>query len=470
MANEIQETILKGALDRDTRRFFYLIEKVKDEYFSGPHQDLWKIIQRVHDVTRELVDATTLEKILSRSKLPPERIVEVENLWRSLAERPPVTEVDFRSSVDILLQDHQTLILGEAFTDSLEILSRGKKDERTGLVMQGPEEALSHFRSQMAAFEGVSVEGMPEFDIREQELELLAEMHEVNTMGRLATGIVPLDEMTNGGLAPGELMFIVAASGVGKSITCTSIAQSVMSRGGNVVYLTTETLFRQIRFRSVVAHARGFFPGGISSTQLRKHSAENPHLSEEEIAAYTEAVQDFSRNESYGKLIVVQIPKGTRLGAVEAKLYRWQQECDLDLCIIDSPDMLAPDVSFGDERHNLNWVINGVKGMAVSFNGGKGLPIIAPWQSSRAGQERLALTGRYDKSAMADSAQVERRADIIGGLIPNDKTPTKMMWQTLKNRDSEEVDFMLEADLDHYYIGSEESLAGADSMDIGGLM
>lgn len=470
MANEIQETILKGVLDSDKRRYYFLVEKVKDDYFDGAHQDLWKIIQRVHDVTRELVDARTLEKVLSRSKLPAERIVEVENLWRTLAERPPVTEVDFRSSVDLLLQDYQTLMLGEALTDSLEILSRGKKDEKSGQILEGPDDALAHFRSQLAAFEGVNMDELPEFNIRAQELELLAELHEANTMNRITTGIRPFDEMTNGGIAPGEMMFIAAGSGVGKSITCTSIAHHVMSQGKNVIYFTTETLFKQIRHRVVIKHTRDFIPGGVSSTGVKKHSTEDPYLSEEDIEAYTLAVKDFSQNPNYGQLIVVQVSKGTPFSQLEAKLHRWQQEYDIDLCIIDSPDMLDADVRFSEERHILNWVINAVKGLAISFKGGKGIPIICPWQMNRSGQKEAGDTGRYTKSDLAESAMAERRCDIILALLEIAETVMKLKAQTLKVRDTAGRDFILDSDLDHYYIGSDESLEEADAMDIAGLM
>lgn len=470
MANEIQETILKAILSDDKRRLFYATEKTKDEYFSDEYSDLWKIIQRVHDVTRELVDAPTLEKVLSRSKLSAERIVQVEELWRRLVERPPVSESDFKQSIALLLEDYETLMMGEAFTDALEILSRGKKDEKTGVILEGPDDALSHFRSRLAAFEGVNMEDLPEFNIREQELELLAELHESNSMNRLATGIRPFDEMTNGGIAPGEMMFIAAGSGVGKSITCTSIAHHVMSQGKNVIYFTTETLFKQIRHRVLIKHTRDFIPGGVSSTGVKKHSTEEPYLTEEEIEAYTIAVKDFSQNEGYGKLIVVQIPKGTPFGSLEAKLERWQQECDIDLCIIDSPDMLDADVRFTEERHILNWVINAVKGLAISFKGGKGIPIICPWQINRSGQKDVAGTGRYHKSDLAESAMAERRCDIILALLEIAETAAKLKAQMLKVRDSAGVDFMLEADLDHYYIGSDESLEAADAMDIAGLM
>lgn len=472
MASEVQETILKGILEGDKARFFLLSEKVRDEFFADEHRDLWAITQRVHDVSREIIDAATLEKVLARASLPVERITKVEELWRRLAARPAVSDVDFKSSIDILLQDHQRLLLGETFTTSLEILSRGVKDEKSGQIKFGPDDALSHFRTQLAAVEDVSMDVMPEFNIRERRLELLASLYEKNTMRRIPTGIVPFDEMTNGGIAAGELVMVVAGSGVGKSIVCTSIAQHVMQSGHNVIYFSTEVLFEQIETRIVIKHSRlprFGIPGGLSSTAVKKHSAEDPHLTAEEVEAWTEVVNDFSSNPDYGQMVVVQIPKGTPMAQVEAKMNRWQQEMELDLCIIDSPDMLSSDVKYSDERQMLNDVINATKGLAVSFNGGKGTRILAPWQASRAGQERALASGRYDKSALAETAMAERRADVILALLEDTQTPTKIKGQTLKNRDGAPADFTLEADLDHYYIGSEEPLSGAD-VDISGLM
>lgn len=466
MANEIQETILKGVLSEDRTRYFYLVEKSKDEYFSDEYRDLWAITQRVYDVAREIVDYKTLEKVLSRSNLPVDRITKVELLWHRMADRAEVSDADFKTSIDLLVKDYQTVRLGEALTSSLEILARGITDEKTKEFRQGPDAALEYFRNQLGVMDSLNTEVLPEFNIRAQKLELLAELNEFNTMDRLPTGIRPFDDMTNGGIARGEMVLIVAGTGVGKSITCTSVAHNVMLQGENVIYFTTETLFTQIRHRILVKHTREPQFGlakGLSSTLIKKHSPVTPELSEEEVEVYRLAVEDFTENENYGQLIVVQIPKNTPMSTLEAKLYRWHQEYEIGLCIIDSPDMLSPDHRYAEERHNLNDIVNATKGLAISFDNGRGLRILAPWQSSRAGQKEARDSGRYTKDCLSDTQMAEKRADIILALLEDPDSPYKLKGQTLKCRDSAPHDFELTAELDHYYIGSEESLESSDS-------
>lgn len=474
MANEIQDTILKGVFEGNKTRFFYLVEKTRDEYFSEEYRDLWVIAQRVHDVSREIMDHKTLEKVLSRSSLPIERVAKVEDLWRRLSERPDVSEVDFKASVDLLLKDYQTVKLGEALATSLEILSRGVLNEKTKVFMEGPTAALEHFRHSLGEVESINLEVLPEFNIRKQKLELLAELVEVNSMDRLATGIRPLDDMTGGGIALGEVMLIVAGTGVGKSISCTSIAEDVVAGGHNVVLFTSETLFKQIRHRVLIKHTRREqfgVPGGLSSTLVRKHTAEEPTLSEEDQEAYRAAVINFSDNPDYGQLIVCQIPKGTTMSTLEAKLYRWEQEFPIHLCIIDSPDMLAPDYRFSEERHNLNDIVNAVAGLAISFNGGKGLRLLCPWQASRKGQVDARETGRYTKDCLSDTQMAEKRAAIIMALLEDPDVPTRIKAQILKCRDAAPVDFILTSELDNYYIGSDESLdEGGSGIDVARLL
>jgi hypothetical protein len=258
----------------------------------------------------------------------------------------------------------------------------------------------------------------------------------------------------------------VAGTGVGKSMLGVNIAHHRVINGSNVIYFTTETLFKQIRHRVIMRHThlpQFGIPNGLSSMKVKLHSAENPELKDHEFQAYVDAVTDFSENPAYGRLIVVQVPDRTRMSAIEAKLYRWHERYPIDYCILDSPDMFAAETKRSEERQELNEIVNKVKALCVGFDGGKGLRVFAPWQASRSGQEKAKEKGRYDKSCLSDTAMAEKRADLIIAMLENIDTPTKLKAQILKYRDSQPEDFELDVFYDRCYIGSDDSLRGAEN-------
>lgn len=464
MSNELLDTTLKGLLVGPIDRFLHVQETLPDTAFTAEYGILWKIILRVHDVSRQMVDARAFHKVLPAAGLPVETVAKVEELWDRLRHMPTISDADFFTSVSLLQEDMKVDLLGQALTDSLEILRVGTKDDR-GTVLHGPDDAMAHYREATAEVESVGAEQVPEFNIRTQKDDILAELGDHDSMDRVSTGIVPLDDMSMGGHGKGELWLPVAGTGVGKSMLSTNIAWHRLIQGDNVVYFTTETLFRQIRHRILVRHTHlpqfGLGRDGLSSSKIRLHSDQHPMLSPTELAGYIASVEDFTDNPTYGQLVVCQIPDRTRMSAVEAKLYRWQERLgSVDYCIIDSLDMLSAEVRRTDERAELNEVVNKAKALAVGFDGGRGLRVLAPWQASRHGQEEAKNTGRYKINALGDTHMAAKRADLILALLEDDQAPGRIKGQTLKFRDATPEDFELKVLYDHGYIGSDEHTPG----------
>jgi hypothetical protein len=63
---------------------------------------------------------------------------------------------------------------------------------------------------------------------------------------------------------------------------------------------------------------------------------------------------------------------------------------------------------------SLNQVVRQAKGLAASFNHGKGISILSPFQSNREGyKEAMKSEGRYNLTAMAWANEAERSADNV---------------------------------------------------------
>lgn len=465
MANAVMDTVLRGVLPDRSDRLLYAIERIEPEYFEQEYKYLWQIIRQTYHVTAEVLDSRALDKILPMSNFDLDTIAKIEDLWRHLSTLTDPSDVDFRVSIDLLVEDYKRNRLGEALTQGIEILTQGYDPGRGRPILRGPADAITEVRRELAEIEGKDSGGMQEFDMRTQKAAIMKEFNEGSHMERMPTGMTPLDAMTFGGIGLGEFWLSVAYTGVGKSMKCVNIGHHFAVTGKNVLYFTTETVASQIRQRLLVRHSHMEKFGvrhGLSSEALKRHTHENPTLSEEELEAWHNVVEDFTTNPEYGRFIIVQVPRGTRLSVIQAKMDKWQLDVPLDLVIIDSVDMLSPEVRRPNVREELNELLVATKHMAVSFNEGKGIRIISPWQTSREAWRKAVDTGRYDKSSLAETSEAERRADLIVSMLEHPDTPTKLKVQTLKFRDGTPADFELDVNYNTCYIGSDNSLAQAE--------
>ena len=103
-------------------------------------------------------------------------------------------------------------------------------------------------------------------------LEMFAQRIEQSARLTVSTGWRVIDNITGGGLGPGELGVVVAPSGVGKSWNLVSMAASAVKRGLNVVYYTMELseAYTGLRFDSHFT--------GIDSSNIQYHQDEVLHL------------------------------------------------------------------------------------------------------------------------------------------------------------------------------------------------
>ena len=91
-------------------------------------------------------------------------------------------------------------------------------------------------------------------------------------------------------------------------------------------------------------------------------------------------------------------------------------------------------------REELSEILKGAKLLSVGFDNGRGVPLVSPWQVSRAAREAAETLGQYTSAATSETAEATNSPDIILGLLaPTDNTErrTDITMQILKNRDGE---------------------------------
>lgn len=463
MSEVLMNKVLASVFPDNKDRLFYLQEKVEDDFFTGTYLDLWRIINRVSAMTGGLVASeavikTALDRALN---LPIERKAAIEDTLQELLSGNDISDVDFRSSVAFLEEEYKRNKLGSGLSDALEILTSGVQKGKE--VVFGVDSAIESLYMTIADVEQVSNGVMPEGNVFEERGDLLAELESENAMDRAATGIRPIDELTFGGVALGELWLIAAYAGVGKTFLCVNLAYNLaMLEGKNVVYLTAETLRSQVRHRLLIRHTHHQKFGihnGLSSSALKKHSPTKPSLNPEQVKQFKDIIDDFtdpSPTDGRGVLHVAQIEMGAKISTIHAKLNKLNNSFPVDVVIIDSLDLLSPEVRRGSNREELNDILASAKLLATSFDNGRGIRLLSPWQTSRDAWRKATDEGRYDKSSMAETAEAERKADLILALLEDRNNAFKLKAQTLKFRDSGTKDFELNIDYDRCYVGSND--------------
>jgi replicative DNA helicase len=430
-----------------------LTSQLTEVHFPDLHyKNLYLILDRYFEGYGTVIPRATLEEMLVKRKLDTAKVALYLEMYDALA-KSEVEPSDFKWSMDQLKEIAAEKKTAEAITTGMEILTRGAKGKKNEDLL-GHKDARLHVLERFAEIDReLSMQESPEGDARMEGDEILAEFNEPRGQGGIKFGIPDLDAKVNG-LQPGELDLIVGYSSSGKTTLATiQLAWSAaIQQGKNVVILTSETLRPQVRRKLICRHsmlAEFGLESGINSRHL-KAGRDSGLMTPEELRALPAVIDDFTKNPNYGKLIIVQVPRGATIATCEGKLLRYQREFQVDLGIIDYLALLKPDRRFTSRREELAATIQEGKQMATTFDDGRGIPIVSPWQTSRDSWKEAQQVGYYNSSALAETAEATSTSDVVITLLEpkeNESRYAQIKAQVVKNRDGEKsmgIDLMVD--------------------------
>lgn len=176
----------------------------------------------------------------------------------------------------------------------------------------------------------------------------------------ITTGWDVVDDLMDGGLAPGELGVVMAPAGIGKSWLLINIGANAIRNGKNVVHFTLELNENYVgqRYDSVIT--------GIAAQNLKNH--------QEDIE------EKMSRID--GELVIKYYPTKS-VGAMALKAHIEKSAMlskKPDLVIIDYADLLR--VSTKDKHEALEELYEELRGLAGEY----GVPV---WTATQAGRSAL---------------------------------------------------------------------------------
>lgn len=435
--------VLSGILPVRKDLLEVAIRRLKPEHFQDRTQQmLFKMLDRHLSSTGSVLPAKRLEDVL---RTRPEGTALLYTEAYALFAQTPTTDDDFLWSVDQLIDLAAERATGEAISSAMAILRTGVEVEGEDEPVRGHMAAREHLASALAEIDrDIVMQEAPEGDLRDEAADILAEYaarkqaHLDGTARGIEFGIANVDAKV-GGIQPGEVVLLAGYSNDGKSSLGVQLAWSASVRQGkNVAFLTTETLRPQIVRKLMARHSKMEMfglPNGLNTRDLKSGT-----LTPEMEGKYTEVVADFTTNPDYGRVYIVQVPRGSTLASLEQRLYRIQREMHIDLIVIDYLALLASDRKRQTQREELAAIMKEAKQIATTFDGGRGVPIVSPWQVTRAAREQAEKIGMYSSASLSETAEATNTSDLIVSLlapVENTNRHAEVTMQVLKARDSE---------------------------------
>jgi KaiC/GvpD/RAD55 family RecA-like ATPase len=325
---------------------------------------------------------------------------------------------------------------------------KGKKE------LKGITDAISYFSSTAREFLINSVDVRTEGDIRDiQETEQAVADYQkkkkdpFSNIG-LYTDLSKIDEVFRG-IKLGDLFIIAAFASQGKSTMAVNLGYNGISQGLNGLFITLEMTYEEMRDMIYVLHTSNHewydnpkfskMVGNLSYEKVRY-----AELSKEEEKFYNTALKDFSSRDDFGKFRIIQssglTPSRLEMEVDNYKTYLEEKGKDLDFLVVDYVGLMNQDkeLRYGDFNIDLNNIIKRLKIFTLSYNNGRGLRVITPFQINREGfKEAMKNDGMYKLTALSNANEAERSSDGVITLFANEemKKTGRVKIGCLKNRD-----------------------------------
>lgn len=203
----------------------------------------------------------------------------------------------------------------------------------------------------------------------------------------LSTGIGSLDEALNGGLSPGDLVFIGARPAMGKTAMALTIATASRKRVG---FFSLEMPRQQLASRYIAGVS------DVNTGQLR-----SGHISDKQWVGVSRAVGLAERVPVW-----IDDSPGLTLREIKNRATALQIKHGVDLIVLDYLQLATAGVR-NNRVQDVSAVSRGLKELAKQLE----VPVIALAQLNRKLEERI--NKRPILSDLRESGQVEQDADII---------------------------------------------------------
>ena len=364
----ISDILQPDMFDSDSNK--WLVKTIRKYYYENKKQPTLEVIKyKIDEIDNDVLKSGVVEKL--------------RDVWKNIES----TDLEFVQSETLDICKNQTL--KNAILESVDMLENKNYDGIKSIIddamKAGTERDLGH-------------DYIPSLEMRLEESARIT----------VKTPWDVINDITDGGLGPGELGVVVAPAGIGKSWTLQALGTNAVKAGLNVIHYTLElnASYVGLRYDTIVS--------GQPTGNLQYYK--------EEVLSKISKLK--------GNLIIKYYP--TRTASVNTITAHLQQ-CELqgikpDLVIVDYADIMKPTQVFKEKRHSIGHVYEELRGMAGEFD----IPVWTASQANRSSLEEDVI----DASKVSEDYSKVMTADFVMSMSRKveDKIANTGRFHIIKNR------------------------------------
>lgn len=345
-----------------------------------------------------------------------------------------------------LVEDQNRLRLLTLFKESQEVASKGLvvEEGRDKKRLEGVADAISYFQQHASDLLQQDANSRTRGELREAAMEakrdyLVAKANPANAWGAL-TGLEIVDTACHG-LKRGEMWIHAAYTGELKTMFALSWCYNLVTRyRRNVFYASLEMPFKQIRNKLCALHTSHPRWALQGKKPLDYRKIRDGKLTEEQEEFYFEALDDLFNNEEYARMELWCPDHDVTVAEIKLESELLHKQMDVGFLVVDHAGLVIdPKKSNKGTTEELNAIMRDLKKLALHFNRGESLPVLALFQINRLGKDEAEKNkGRYKLKALTYSNEAEKSADYVTTTYLDDnlREAGRTIFCNLKNRDN----------------------------------
>ena len=346
----ISDILQPDMFDSDSNK--WLVKTIRKYYYEYKKQPTLEVIKyKIDEIDNDVLKSGVVEKL--------------RDVWKNIES----TDLEFVQSETLDFCKNQTL--KNAILESVDMLENKNYDGIKSIIddamKAGTERDLGH-------------DYIPSLEMRLEESARIT----------VKTPWDVINDITDGGLGPGELGVVVAPAGIGKSWTLQALGSEVVRQGKTVVHYSLELNenYVGLRYDSIFS--------GVTTANIKYHK--------EEVQKQISKLP--------GKLLIKYFPtKAASVQTLGAHLKQIELSgVNIDMVIVDYADILMPTGFFKEKRHAIGNIYEDLRGLAGELE----IPIWTASQANRSALEEDVIGADkvaedYSKVMTADFVMSMRR-------------------------------------------------------------
>lgn len=344
--------------------------------------------------------------------------IEAQERLKDIKGAPSHEGVNYTFVLKNLIEEQNRLLFMGVVKESQDVATKGLVigEGRNKQRIHGVKDAIVHFQRKSVELLVPENNAQVRGDLRAaasgawEDYEM-AKAHPEKAYGAFC-GLEAIDKIIKG-LKPGRLWVHAAFTGELKSTFAINWCYNQVTQyRNNVFYVSLEMPFKEVRDIIMVLHSAH---PKWERKPLDYEKILDGSLTPEDEAFFRQVVDDFENNPEHCRFeLWCPDQDATTVSDIQMEAELLYKQMAIGMLVVDHGGLVTPNVSYRDFNIALNSVLRDCKKLALHFNQGQGIPVLALFQINRDGKDAATKDrGRYKLRALSHANEAERSADVV---------------------------------------------------------